>query len=107
MAQDSLLKIGQWFHSVVHQQSETEVWITEQGVMCFGRDDYSYPSTRFIASNIETIVKEKTETLEKQFRKKNLQYAELQHDFEAIFEDLDSDSEMNLEPECERGNENQ
>ena len=93
VSEESVQIVGEWFQFVVQQQSELEVWINEKGLMVFGRDDYTWPSCSLRTTDFEELINNKLDSLEKQFRKKEQQYSHLLSQFNAIFDDFESDEE--------------
>ena len=99
MSAESLEKVGDWFESLVQQQQqqqqpELEVWINDRGMMVFGREDYTWPSCSLKTTDFDELIGDKLSSQEKQFKKKDQHYSQLQGQFDAIFEEYESDEEI-------------
>jgi hypothetical protein len=66
----------------------------KEDFLLFGEKEYAWPISAWRESNISMYVGEKISNLEKNFKKKDVQYMNLQNEFREVFEmDDNSDEE--------------
>lgn len=95
--------MGSWFEHFRRSNLDLNVSMTEKGdVVYFGSQDYPYPANPWNHLELGSFVLAKVEHLERSFKKKDVQYQELQDEFQEVFEmdDLTDEEEGSKLDDC-------